>query len=74
MEDPTFGWTVEMQVKALRAGLRVKEIPVPYRQRIGRSKISGTLSGSVRAGSRILWTIARLRFVGAPLSGDRARS
>jgi glycosyltransferase involved in cell wall biosynthesis len=59
MRDRGFGWTVEMQVKAHRRGLRVCEVPVDYRRRIGRSKISGTLSGSVRAGARILGTIAR---------------
>jgi len=58
MQDPDFGWTVEMQVKAARAGLRGVEIPVRYRRRIGRSKISGTLTGSVRAGAKILGTIA----------------
>ena len=59
MRDRTFGWTVEMQLKAARHGLRVVEVPVDYRLRIGRSKVSGTLSGSVRAGARILGTIAR---------------
>jgi glycosyltransferase involved in cell wall biosynthesis len=59
MRDPTFGWTVEMQLKARREGLRVVEVPVDYRPRIGRSKVSGTLSGSVRAGARIVATIAR---------------
>ena len=59
MRDRSFGWTVEMQVKAHRRGLRVREVPVDYRRRIGRSKISGTLSGSVRAGAKILGTIAR---------------
>src|SRR5438876_882345 len=49
MTDETFGWTVEMQIKALRRGLRIVEVPVSYRSRIGSSKISGTLSGSVRA-------------------------
>jgi glycosyltransferase involved in cell wall biosynthesis len=58
MRDPDFGWTVEMQVKAARAGLRAAEVPVRYRRRIGKSKISGTLSGSVRAGVKILGTIA----------------
>jgi len=58
MRDPDFGWTVEMQVKAARAGLRGVEVPVRYRRRIGRSKISGTVSGSVRAGAKILGTIA----------------
>lgn len=59
MRDRTFGWTVEMQLKALRLGLPVLEVPVSYRRRIGRSKITGTLSGSLRAGGRILWTILR---------------
>ena len=60
MRDTTFGWTAEMQVKALRAGLRVLEIPVPYRRRAaGRSKITGTVTGTVKAGARILWTIVR---------------
>lgn len=58
MRDPDFGWTVEMQVKAARAGLRGVEVPVRYRRRIGRSKISGTLSGAFRAGVKILGTIA----------------
>jgi glycosyltransferase involved in cell wall biosynthesis len=73
MRDPTFGWTAEMQVKALRAGLRVREVPVPYRRRIGRSKISGTFAGTVKAGSKILWTIARLRLGRAPATSDRGR-
>lgn len=60
MSDPNFGWTVEMQAKAAQMGLRTREVPVSYRRRIGRSKISGTISGSVRAGWKILWTIARL--------------
>jgi len=59
MRDRGFGWTVEMQVKARLRGLRVREVAVDYRPRLGRSKISGTLSGSLRAGSRILGTIAR---------------
>ena len=57
MRDQAFGWTVEMQAKAARQGLRVAEVPVRYRPRIGRSKISGTLSGTVRAGMAILSTI-----------------
>lgn len=60
MQDTNFGWTVEMQVKALQRGLRVLEVPVSYRVRIGRSKISGTVGGTVRAGAKILWTIVRL--------------
>jgi glycosyltransferase involved in cell wall biosynthesis len=59
MQDTKFGWTVEMQIKALRAGLRVTEVPVPYRCRIGKSKISGTIWGSVRAGYKILYTILK---------------
>lgn len=60
MRDHDFGWTVEMQIRALQEGLRVLERPVRYRSRIGKSKISGTLSGTVRAGFKILWTILRL--------------
>jgi glycosyltransferase involved in cell wall biosynthesis len=59
MRDPDFGWTCEMQVKALRAGLRVAEVPVSYRRRVGVSKITGTVSGTLRAGWKILSTIAR---------------
>jgi glycosyltransferase involved in cell wall biosynthesis len=57
MRDRDFGWTVEMQIKAARAELRAAEVPTRYRRRIGRSKISGTLSGSVRAAIKILGTI-----------------
>ena len=59
MRDRDFGWTVEMQVRARRHGLRVREVPVDYRPRIGRSKVSGTLGGSLRAGAKILGTIVR---------------
>jgi glycosyltransferase involved in cell wall biosynthesis len=59
MNDPDFGWTIEMQIKAARHGLRVREVPARYRARIGTSKITGTLSGTVRAGTKILWTIGR---------------
>jgi glycosyltransferase involved in cell wall biosynthesis len=59
MRDPDFGWTVEMQVRALQAGLAVKEVPVSYRKRIGKSKISGTVLGSWRAGRKILGIILR---------------
>ncbi|MEM9740125.1 MAG: glycosyltransferase family 2 protein, partial [Pseudomonadota bacterium] len=51
MSAPTFGWTVEMQVRALKAGLKYVEIPVNYRARIGTSKISGTVKGVVLAGA-----------------------
>lgn len=59
MRDTNFGWTVEMQIKAHRKRLRCREVPVSYRRRIGTSKISGTLSGTLRAGYKILYTIAR---------------
>jgi len=61
MRDTNFGWTAEMQVKAVRRGLRVREVPVSYRPRLGQSKISGTVSGSLRAGIKILWNVLRLR-------------
>jgi glycosyltransferase involved in cell wall biosynthesis len=58
MEDRAFGWTVEMQVRAVEEGLRIVEIPAPYKERQGgRSKISGTLRGVIRAGMGILGTI-----------------
>ncbi len=57
MEDHDFGWTVEMQVKAARKRLKCKEVPVSYRRRIGVSKVSGTMRGSILAGHKILWTI-----------------
>jgi hypothetical protein len=60
MSDPNFGWTVEMQAKAARHKLKVTEVSVHYRpRRSGQSKISGSLSGSARAGSKILFTIGR---------------
>ena len=60
MRDRDFGWTVEMQIKAARIGLSVREIPVPYRRRrFGRSKVSGTVSGVVGAGYKILYVIFR---------------
>ena len=57
MQDKTYGWTVEMQLKAAKMGLRCTEIPVRYRRRIGFSKISGTIKGTVMAGYKILYTI-----------------
>jgi glycosyltransferase involved in cell wall biosynthesis len=59
MCDPNYGWTVEMQIKAARADVRFLEVPVPYRKRVGVSKISGTISGTIRAGYKILATIFR---------------
>ncbi len=57
MEDKTYGWTVEMQVKAARLGFTTTEVPVQYRPRIGQSKVSGTIKGTFLAGYKILWTI-----------------
>jgi hypothetical protein len=62
MVDRNFGWTIEMQVRAAKLGIVSIELPVGYRQRIGISKISGTLSGVVRAGTKILFIIAREAF------------
>ncbi|WP_345236685.1 glycosyltransferase family 2 protein [Hymenobacter saemangeumensis] len=59
MADKTYGWTVEMQIKAARQGLRIVEVPVRYRRRIGTSKVSGTIRGTLGAGYKILWTIYR---------------
>jgi hypothetical protein len=59
MQDKTFGWTVEMQVKAAKMGLRICEVPVSYRKRIGQSKITGTVKGTILAGYKILTTILR---------------
>lgn len=59
MSDRNFGWTIEMQIKAIRAGLRIQELPVPYRCRIGHSKISGTLTGTLKAGYKILYVIGK---------------
>jgi hypothetical protein len=66
MSDPDFGWTAEMQVKAVKHGLRVAEVPVSYRRRVGVSKITGTVSGTLRAGHKILWTVLRHAFGRSP--------
>ena len=59
MEDRNYGWTVEMQIKAAQQGLVHTEVPVSYRPRIGVSKVSGTVRGSVSAGAKILWMLGR---------------
>ena len=59
MADVDFGWTAEMQVKAIRRRLRYREVPVSYRRRVGVSKITGTASGTLRAGYKILYTVFR---------------
>lgn len=57
MQDKTYGWTVEMQLKAAKLGMKTAEVPVNYRRRIGVSKVSGTVKGTLGAGYKILWTI-----------------
>ncbi len=57
MVDENFGWTIEMQIKAIKHGLRTIEIPVAYRRRIGVSKISGTISGTFKAGTKIIYSV-----------------
>lgn len=71
MRDPDFGWTAEMQVKALRAGLRVVDVPVSYRRRVGRSKITGTVKGTILAGYKIITTILRYGLLPQRPPGDR---
>lgn len=76
MVDRTFGWTIEMQLKAHAQKLRVLEVPVRYRARIGRSKITGTVAGTLRAGGKILgWIFAwRLRLWLTPAGSPTSRS
>ena len=62
MEDKTYGWTVEMQLKVLRKKFTYLEVPVRYRNRIGTSKVSGTLKGSILAGIKILGWIFKYSF------------
>ncbi|MDB4766273.1 glycosyltransferase family 2 protein [bacterium] len=61
MEDENFGWTIEMQMKAIQQNLRTVEVPVAYRRRIGVSKISGTISGTIKAGSKIIYSVWKYR-------------
>ncbi|MEO0730688.1 MAG: hypothetical protein AAFY64_09925, partial [Pseudomonadota bacterium] len=83
MADRTYGWTVEMQVKAVERGLSFREVPVRYKQRIGVSKVSGTVRGSILAGYKILGLIgwhalrkgrARLGGVHAAVAPGRSTS
>ena len=62
MEDKTYGWTVEMQLKALRQNLKYTEVPVHYKNRIGVSKVSGTIKGAIFAGIKILGWIFKYSF------------
>ena len=60
MQDPDYGWTVEMQIRAVRRKWRITEVAMPYRPRVaGRSQVSGTFQGVLRAGIKILWVIFR---------------
>ena len=67
MRDRGFGWTVEMQIRAIQEGMTVQEVPVSYRKRIGKSKISGTIKGTFMAGTIIIKTI-----LSSALSGSRS--
>ena len=61
LREMGYGWNLEMQMRAARTGLRIEEVPVPYRRRItGQSKVSGNLAGTLRAGSRIMATLVRI--------------
>ena len=61
MREETYGWNLEMQIRAARAGMRILEVPVDHRRRAGgKSKVSGTVTGTIRAGARILFTFARV--------------
>lgn len=61
MVDENFGWTIEMQIKAIEQNLRTIEVPVAYRRRVGVSKISGTLSGTIKAGTKIIFSVWKYR-------------
>jgi hypothetical protein len=61
MQEMTYGWNLEMQMRAAQAGLRILELPMPYRRRVaGESKVSGHWQGTLRAGSRLLTTFLRI--------------
>ena len=67
MKDKTYGWTVEMQIKAVKQRLKYMEVPVSYKPRIGKSKVSGTIKGSIKAGTIILlWIFKSLFKYSAP--------
>lgn len=57
MTDKNFGWNVEMQIKAAKRGFKIREVPVDYRIRIGKSKVSGTISGVIQAGCKIIYSV-----------------
>jgi glycosyltransferase involved in cell wall biosynthesis len=65
MREETYGWNLEMQIRAARAGMRILEVPVDHRRRAGgKSKVSGTVTGTIRAGARILFTFVRVAWPG----------
>lgn len=69
LREMTYGWNIEMQMQAARAGLRIREIPLPYRRRAGgESKVAGSLSGTLRAGTRIFATFGRVATSPRPAS------
>jgi glycosyltransferase involved in cell wall biosynthesis len=69
MRDQDYGWTAEMQAKAARSGVRSTEVPVSYHRRVGKSKITGTVKGTVMAGWKIITTILRVRLTRPPSHG-----
>jgi glycosyltransferase involved in cell wall biosynthesis len=71
MRDRDYGWTAEMQAKAARAKIRALEVPVSYHRRIGKSKITGTVRGTVLAGWKIITTILKLRIQPIPAAARR---
>ena len=72
MREMTYGWNIEMQMRAARAGLRIREIPVAYRRRAGgRSKVAGSLTGTIRAATRIVATFVRV--AASPLHAQAAQ-
>ena len=74
MREMTYGWNIEMQMRAARAGLRILEVPVPYRRRTGgTSKVAGSLSGTIRAGGRIIATFVRVARQSTPADHFSAR-
>jgi glycosyltransferase involved in cell wall biosynthesis len=63
MQDKTYGWTIEMQIRAAQHKLRCTEVPVNYKNRIGKSKVSGTVKGTIMAGYKIIFAIIKYKFV-----------
>lgn len=74
MADRNYGWTIEMQIRAAVAGLRVAEVPVSYRRRIGQSKVSGTIKGTIMAGIKILSVIGRFALRGPAIAVYRGNA